>query len=210
MQINEKNNKPRGESMLENRITERRKKTPFFRKIPVVIITTALLTSSATFGTVKLLSLNSAPVLTLAAKTSGGVVLTESELISTVKELNQVIYWAGPMPAAKYTLNLSSPGIAYVRYLPKGQGLTDTKPLYRVIGTYQQTNAYEATTAAGNQTNGVALLKSNGSVIYYNKTTPTNIYLATKGADQQIEVFDPNPTTALELANAAGLVAPIK
>jgi len=67
---------------------------------------------------------------------AGKVALTESELIDAVKQLGVDVYWAGPVSGAKYTLAVPAEGQAYVRYLPNGDGLTDTQPNYVVIATY--------------------------------------------------------------------------
>jgi hypothetical protein len=80
-----------------------------------------------------------------------------------------------------------------------------------VIATYKETNAYDATLAAGNQPNGVSFAKEDGAgVVYYNKNTPTNVYLAYKALPFQIEVFDPVAVTALAMANDANKIQAIK
>lgn len=135
---------------------------------------------------------------------AGKVALTESELISAVKKLGVTVYWAGPVKGAKYTLSVPSEGQAYVRYLPNGQGLTDTDPNYVVIATYSTNNAFDATQSAGNTTNGITFINTDGAAVYYNKTTATNVYVAYPGKDFQIEVFDPMAKTALEIASRSG------
>lgn len=132
---------------------------------------------------------------------AGKVALTESELISAVKKLGVTVYWAGPVKGAKYTLSVPADGQAYVRYLPNGQGLTDTNPNYVVIATYTTTNAFDATQSAGNTTNGITFINADGAAVYYNKSTATNVYVAYPGKDFQIEVFDPIAKTALEIAS---------
>jgi hypothetical protein len=143
------------------------------------------------------------------AKISGGVVLTEAELKIAVKKLNAPVFWAGPLKDAKYTLNASDPKQIYVRYLPGGQGVGDTKRQYRVIATYVVPGAFASTAAAGNQTNGVTLSRADGAVVYYNKLEPTNIYLASKDSDYQVEVFDEDSNTALQLATTLKTIIPI-
>jgi hypothetical protein len=91
----------------------------------------------------------------------------------------------------------------YVRYLPDGEGISDQTPKYRVIATYKQVNAYDATLTAGNQENGVSFAKPNNSVVYYNKTVPTNVYVAFKARPVQIEIFDPKAEQSLALANSS-------
>ena len=46
--------------------------------------------------------------------------------------------------------------------------------------------------------------------IYYNKNTPTNVYLAFKSQPYQIEVFDPSAEVSLAIANDANTIQAIK
>jgi hypothetical protein len=135
---------------------------------------------------------------------AGKVALDESELVAAVKKLGISVYWAGPVKGAKYTLAVPSDGQAYVRYLPNGQGINDTNPNYVVIATYKTDKAFDATQAAGNQSNGVTFVNANGAAVYYNKTTPTNVYVAYPGQNYQIEIFDPIAKTALDIASKSG------
>ena len=137
---------------------------------------------------------------------AGKVALTESELIAAVKKIGVTAYWAGPVKGAKYTLSVPSDGQAYIRYLPNGEGLTDTNPNYVVIATYATTNAFEATQSAGNQTNGITFVNTDGAAVYYHRTTATNVYLAYPGKNFQIEIFDPIAKTALEIASKSGAI----
>ena len=137
---------------------------------------------------------------------AGKVALTESELSAAVKKIGVTAYWAGPVKGAKYTLSVPSDGQAYIRYLPNGEGLTDTNPNYVVIATYATTNAFEATQSAGNQTNGITFVNTDGAAVYYNKTTATNVYLAYPGKNFQIKIFDPIAKTALEIASKSGAI----
>jgi hypothetical protein len=141
---------------------------------------------------------------TFAEVTTGKVPLTEKELISAVKQLGVDVYWAGPVEGAKYTLSAPAEGQVYVRYLPNGEGLTDTKPNYVVIATYATPDAFTATQAAGNQTNGVTFISSQGAAVFYSKDAPTNVYVAYPNIDIQIEVFSPIAQTALDIASKQG------
>ena len=180
-------------------------------KIVLLMVLSALISSGVTY----LVTNNSAP--TPAASTStfteviaGKVALTEPELIAAVKQLGVDVYWAGPVKDAKYTLAVPADGQAYVRYLPNGQGIDDTKPNYVVIATYTTTDAFTATQAAGNTSNGVTFVNTEGAAVYYNKDTPTNVYVAYPNLNYQIEVFDPIAATALEIASKAGALRVIK
>ena len=147
---------------------------------------------------------------TFAEVSTGKVPLTEKELISAVKQLGVDVYWAGPVDGAKYTLSSPAEGQVYVRYLPNGEGLADTKPNYLVIATYATPDAFTATQAAGNQTNGVTFINTQGAAVFYSKETPTNVYVAYPNIDFQIEVFSPIAKTALDIASKQGALRLVK
>ncbi len=184
---------------------------PVLRTRPGVAIVTAIITMALTLGISSLFGPNQLDTTTLAARISGGVALSESELKNVVAELGEDVYWAGPVRGAKYTINAQNTGAIYVRYLPGGKDISDNSPRFRVVATYKEQNAYEATLAAGNQPNGVSLARSDEKgVIYYNKQSPTNVYVAFKSEPFQIEIFDPEAETALSIASDLNAVQLIK
>ena len=171
------------------------------KKFVTALISVFLLSSTITYGITHKLDSNSPTTTTFLAKISGGVALSESELIDVITQLKRNVYWTGPEKGAKYTVNALTDGQTYIRYLPGGKGVSDTLPKYRTVGTYESEDAYTATLAAGNEANGVSFTTADGRVIHYNKSSSDNVYLAYKGKPYQIEIFDPNPETALKMAN---------
>lgn len=144
---------------------------------------------------------------TVNANSSGKVALSEDQLKAEVRKVGSSIFWAGAMPGAKYTFNHLAAGQDYIRYLPNGQGLTDTTQNYRVIATYKEATAYQTIVAAAKLKTGVSLTNPDGSVIYYAKATPTHVYMAFKNFPYQIEIYDPIPGASLKLATTPGAVA---
>ena len=182
-------------------------------KVVLLMLLTALLSSTITYAVTsnsQSSSNSSANSGTFTEVTVGKVALTEPELKDAVKQLGIDVYWAGPVKDAKYTLSVPADGQAYVRYLPNGQGIDDTKPNYVVIATYTTTDAFTATQAAGNTSNGVTFLNPEGAAVYYSKETPTNVYVAYPNLNYQIEVFDPIAATALDIASKAGALRLVK
>jgi hypothetical protein len=180
-------------------------------KIILLMLLSALISSGVTYAVTN--NSSSAPTAsstTLTEVISGKVALTEAELIAAVKELGADVYWAGPVKGAKYTLAVPADGQAYVRYLPEGQGIEDTKPNYVVIATYTTTDAFTATQAAGNTSNGVSFISASGAAIYYSKDTPTNVYVAYPNLNFQVEIFNPIAATALEIASTNGALRLVK
>lgn len=169
-------------------------------------ISVAIITFILTLSVSSLFAPNTMDSTTLAAKISGGVALSEGELKTVVKQIGQKVYWVGPMSGAKYTINAQNFNSIYVRYLANGKGISDQTPKYRVIATYKESNGYNSTLSAGNQADGLSFTNPNGSAVYYNKQVPTNVYVAFKGKPYQIEIFDPNAKTALDLAKSDNAV----
>ncbi len=177
---------------------------------PLTVIITAILTALVVLGLTQQISPTLSDRTTLAAQTSGGVCLTESELKSIVKENNIQAYWAGPIKNATYTLNSSTAGQVFVRYVPEGEKCDDVRPNFRVIATYEEADAFATTESAGTTADGVSLLNTDGSIVYFNKNVPTNIYVAYPGINYQIEIYDPDPKEAVSLATTQGVLQLIK
>ena len=133
------------------------------------------------------------------ANIQGKVALSAQELRNVVNAKKITAYWAGPQDGAKYTLIATTPGVAFVRYLPGGVGLNDTKTLFRAIGTYTQKNAFAVSTAGANATGNAGFVSADGNAVFYSTARPTNIYIGIKGKDIQVEVFDPVVDQALGL-----------
>lgn len=133
------------------------------------------------------------------SKIRGKVALSAQELRDIVVAQHITAYWAGPQDGAKYALIASSPGVAFVRYLPGGVGLYDTKSLFRAIGTYTQKNAFAVSSAGALVVGNAGFVNADGNAIFYSKARPTNVYVGIKGKDVQLEVFDPVVDQALGL-----------
>ncbi len=191
------------------KLTKISSRVPALRGFNLVfaILITAIISSAATFVLTNQYSSTTVAhrdQISIAAQTAGDVALTEAELIAAVKKLDRTVYWTGPMKGAKYTLNTSTVGHVYVRYLPNGKGLSDTAPSYRVIATYDVSDAFSVTQAASNQPGGVALISPEGAAVYYKNTSPKNVYLAFVNSGNQIEIYDPGVNVSINLANTSG------
>ena len=177
-------------------------------KIWIAVLITSIVTALLVFGFTSIFSSDTST--SASQTTTGQLALSEAELKSVVANLNSVVYWVGPLENAKYTLDVTDAGAAFVRYLPNGQGANDTAKNYLIVATYRVNAAYDAIKTAGNEQDGIALMTSDGAAVYYNKNASTNVYMAYPGQDLQIEVFDPTPGKALQLVNTTGLVKPIR
>ena len=146
----------------------------------------------------------------VTGKIQGKVALSEQELRDVIAAKKLTVYWAGPLTGAKYTLIATTPGIFYIRYLPGGVGLNDTKTLFRAIGTYAQKNAFSVSENAGRANGNVGFISADGNAVFYAKGRPTNVYIGIRGQDIQVEVFDPVVDQALGLVLVRGQISLIK
>jgi hypothetical protein len=122
------------------------------------------------------------------------VPVNEQGLQALAGVLRQPIYWAGHKPGFHLELTRGNDGRVFVRYLPPGAKIGEHKP-FLTIATYPLDNAYEATRSAAAKAGGVKLAVPNG-VAFYNRKTPTSVYLAYRNANVQVEIFDPSASVA--------------
>ena len=54
------------------------------------------------------------------------------------------------------------------------------------------------------------LITADGNAVYYDSRDPKNVYVGLKGADIQVEIFDPRPDQALAAALLQGNIQKIR
>lgn len=138
----------------------------------------------------------------------GKVAMSEQELRDVVNAKHLIVYWAGPVSGAKYSLT-QKPGQSFVRYLPAGRGLTDTGNTFRIIATYSEQGAFALNRTAGRLFGNVGFTNIDGQAVFYEKARPTNVYMAIKDKDIQLEIFDPGVDQALGLSLIHGQIQQI-
>jgi hypothetical protein len=143
---------------------------------------------------------------TAPAPRTAAVAATRGDLTTVARKLGRPIFWAGSEQHMTYELTQTPDGRVYVRYLPAGVKVGVTQP-HLTVGTYPVKAAFATTSAAAAQ-KGAVKIHVAGGVAFYSKTRPTSVYLAFKGTDEQIEVFDPSVGTLHRLI-ASGHVRPV-
>ena len=134
--------------------------------------------------------------------TSEAVAVSEARL-RTLASRGRAVYWTGPRSDMTYELTQTPDGRAYVRYLPAGVRVGTDRP-FPTVATYPLRNAYAVTKSASEQRGSVAV-KVPGGVAFYSVAKPTSVYVAFRGVNEQIEVFDPSPAHVRAVV-AGGLV----
>jgi hypothetical protein len=127
-------------------------------------------------------------------------ILDVGELSDAAAAVETPIYWAGERAGAELELSEPGSGRAYVRYLTDGAEAGDPRPAFLAIGTYRLPGAFAALRANARRT-GVELRRAaRGFRVWVDPRSPTSVYLARPGEDFQVEVYDPDPETALDVA----------
>ena len=132
--------------------------------------------------------------------------ITAAALAQRIAADGHPVYWAGKQSAGLYELTQGS-GRDWIRYLPAGVKTAPAGVAYRTIGTYALADAFASTTTAAAAAD-VTKVAVKGGVAFYAKTRPTNVYLAYRGVDYQIEVYDPDAAAARKLV-ASGKIVPV-
>src|SRR5207247_598445 len=115
----------------------------------------------------------------------GAVAVSPAGLVKLSNALGHPIYWAGAAQGTTYELTKASTGAVYVRYLPRGVKLGVSRP-YLTVATYPLPHAYATTRAAARQPGAMAVALASGTAFYL-KASPTSVYLAFRGVQEQIE-----------------------
>lgn len=119
------------------------------------------------------------------------------------------LYWAGPAPGRTLELTETSLGQTYVRYLGADAQPGDPRPIFTTIATYPGQRSFQKATRAAKLKGAKSRRSAGGGLAVWRESRPTSVYLAYPGQDALVEVFDPSPQRARELA-LSGEVGPVR
>ena len=129
----------------------------------------------------------------------GPLAASPAVLATIAKAAGQPVFWTGTQAGYRYELTRTSAGDVYVRYLPHGAKVGNRQADYRVVGTYPYAGALAALQA---YRGGRRTPLPGGGVVLSTTADPKSVHIAYPGLDYQIEVYDPVPGRALQLALA--------
>jgi hypothetical protein len=145
------------------------------------------------------------PVSAGSSSASGARAVSAAGLASVAAARPDPVYWVGPEPGVTYELTETSSGRLYLRYLPAGVAVGSADQ-YLAIGTYPVAHAFAVTRARSKAAGAVPVRIGRGAVAFYERSRPTNVYVAYPGENVQIEVFDPSPARARDIVTSGRLV----
>jgi hypothetical protein len=144
---------------------------------------------------------------TSTARRAPATAASRARLNAFVGSVGHPIYWAGSQPGFTYELSRAKDGRVYIRYLPPGVAVGNPKPDYLTIGTYPEQHALATLRATAKKQGARLIHLAGGGIAFQYKTRPTSVYLAYPGSNYEIEVFDPSPKRALQLAVSGQVTA---
>jgi hypothetical protein len=133
------------------------------------------------------------------------VAASVSNLGSVAGSLKHQLYWVGQKSGFTYELTKGKSGNVWVRYLPSGTQLGDTRANFLTVGTYPEKNAFQNVQAATKRKGAVAVTTPNGGAAVQYTERPSSIFVSYPGTNLLIEVFDPSPQAARNVVSSGAL-----
>ena len=140
-----------------------------------------------------------------AAGAGSARLVTAAELDAAAAARTTPIYWLGPRPGTRLELSETAGGRAYVRYLTGGAAAGDPRSAFLSVGTYRLPHAHSELRASAESSGAKLRRAPHGAGLWVDPASPTSVYLAWPGRPYEVEVYDPDPKTALALARSPRL-----
>jgi hypothetical protein len=143
-----------------------------------------------------------------SSDTTSAKIVTLEELRDEASSEGKPIYWAGAQPGTELELSRPDQEKTYVRYLTGGAEAGTKDTAFLTVGTYDFPGAAAALKELSKEPGGVGAATAGGGIIYFDRASPQNVYLAYPGVDIEVEVYEPDAKRALGLV-ASGQIVPV-
>lgn len=134
-------------------------------------------------------------------------IVTVAELREAAATLGQPIYWAGPAAGKELELSELPEGGVQVLYLPEGTEAGEGSVESLTIGSYPLADPTAALEGFAKRPGSLVFHARGGRKVVVSKQSPTSAYFASPDNSIQVEVYDPSPKRAINLA-LSGRVQP--
>src|SRR5262245_3997103 len=141
-----------------------------------------------------------------ASSTVAPEIVDADALKERAEDQESPIYWAGEQEGTEIELSVPEEGRTYVRYLTEGTEVGAPTPDYLTVGTYAFAQPIPALEELATKPGGVQRSAADGGIVYFNRDVPNSVYLAFPGQEVEIEIYDPDPARAKELATTGAIV----
>jgi hypothetical protein len=138
----------------------------------------------------------------------GPTIISVDELEEIAEDAGHPVYWAGERPGTRLEYERTQDGLIYVRYLTGEAEAGASSTPFLTIGTYRIGDAVQGLETVARRPNTVRHDLPGGGLVVINTQQPRSAYVAYPGAEEQVEVYDPDPRRAIRIATS-GEVRPI-
>ena len=136
------------------------------------------------------------------AQTEVPRIVSEEALADVASNVGHDVYWAGPIPDTELEVTEGEDGSVLVRYLEDGAEVGEGQAEFLTIGSYPLVDTKKTMEEFAEQPGAIVRQTPDGREVMTTKQRPTNVYFATLDEVLQIEVFDPSPARAMNLARS--------
>lgn len=143
-----------------------------------------------------------APAPVSVAEQAEARIVSEEELADLATTVGHPIYWVGPIPETELEVAEIEEGSILVRYLEDGAGAGEGQADFLAVGSYSVDDAEGAIKELAAGPDAIVRKGTDGREVVTTKSRQTNVYFADSETNLQIEVFDPSPKRAMELAQS--------
>lgn len=126
--------------------------------------------------------------------------VSATQLEAAKDTVNVPLFWAGEQAGFTYELTKLDDGSVFVRYLPRGVQVGDPRPAFLTVATYPLPNGYARVLAAAKRPGARTRKLDSGGLALISRDRPSSVYIAYPRGKYQVEVYDPTPGRALNLA----------
>jgi len=130
------------------------------------------------------------------------VVLTKAQLEAEAKNLREPFYWAGAEKGYEYEFRRTASDDVYLRYLPSGVKAGAPGAKYLIVARYPVKHAFAH---LKRQARGNDIAGPRGSIIFVDPQHPTDVFMAFRAVNYEIEIYFHRPATALAIAKSGNV-----
>ena len=128
-----------------------------------------------------------------------------ADLAAVSSSVKHPLYWIGGKSGFTYELTRAKNGNLWVRYLPAGVAVGDTRPNFLTICTYPESNALKNVQAIAKKKGVQSFSVPSGGMAVQYTARPSSVYVAFPASNQLIEIYDPAPATARSIATSGDI-----
>ena len=134
-------------------------------------------------------------------------IVSEEELADVATVAGHPVYWAGPIPDTELEVTEDEEGVR-VRYLEEGAEVGNEEVDFLTVGSYPLPDPAKSLEEFGEREGAIVNTGPDGRKLVASEEKESNVYFVSPDNSVQVEVFDPDPERAMEIAES-GQVQPV-